>query len=223
MQGQSGLGLEAQRAGVEAHTRRLGGRIVASCTEMESGRRCDRPQLAAAIAEARAARATLVVAKLDRLARDTRFLLELIDVGVPVRFCDLPDVAAGDPIIGRLLLTVLAAIAEFETRRIGQRIKEALAAYKRRGGNLGRQDPRCPGGDEAARQRATARAAIVNRKRALDFRAAVRPVIERLRAEGRNLRQLAEELNRVGYRTRRGKPWTQFWLSGFLKYPSRHL
>lgn len=132
-QGRSGLGLEAQQQIVREHACRSGQEIAAEFVEIESGRKCDRPQLALAMTRARRSGATLVVAKLDRLARDARFLLGIVDGGVGVHFCDLPNLSTGDPITGRLVLTVMAAMAEFEARRIGQRIKEAAAAKRARG------------------------------------------------------------------------------------------
>ena len=91
-QGRSGLGLEAQRAAVKAHAATTDGRIVAEFVEMESGRKRDRPQLAAALAACRSTRAILVLAKLDRLARNVAFVSNLVESGVEFVAADLPAV-----------------------------------------------------------------------------------------------------------------------------------
>lgn len=129
-QGQSGLGLDAQRAAAAAYAASVRGRIVAEYTETESGKRSDRPQLAAAVARTRAARGTLVVAKLDRLARNVAFTSALMEAGVDFVCCD-------NPTANRLTVHILAAVAEDEARRISERTKAALAAAKRRGIKLG--------------------------------------------------------------------------------------
>jgi len=134
-QGRSGLGLDAQRAAVEAYARQSGGRIAAAFTEVESGRRDDRPELARALAHARRTGARLVVAKMDRLARNAGFLLALLDGGAEVAFCDFPNIPPGPA--GKFLLTQMAAVAELEAGLIAQRTREALAAAKARGTLLG--------------------------------------------------------------------------------------
>ena len=133
-QGRSGLGLEAQKAAVK---QRLNGgpwQLVGEFTEIESGRRAKRPQLEAALKACKKQKAKLVVAKLDRLARNTRFLLTLVESGVEVLFADLPEVAGA---MGKFILTQMAAVAELEAGLIGERTKAALAAAKQRGVKLG--------------------------------------------------------------------------------------
>lgn len=125
-QGRSGLGLEAQRAAVEAHVAAGRGAVAAEFIEIESGRKKDRPQLIAALAAARAHRATLVIAKLDRLARNVHFVSGLMESGVEF-------VAADMPTVNRLTVHILAAVAEEEARMISARTKAALAAAKARG------------------------------------------------------------------------------------------
>jgi DNA invertase Pin-like site-specific DNA recombinase len=129
-QGESGLGLEAQRATVEAFARQHGGAIVASFVEVETGKRSDRPELAKALEAARKAKATLLIAKLDRLARNVAFIANLMDAGVDFLACD-------QSFASRLTLHILAAVAEDEARRISERTKAALQAAKARGRKLG--------------------------------------------------------------------------------------
>ena len=132
--GRSGLGVEAKKAAVE---QRLNGgpwQLVGEFIEIESGRRAKRPQLEAALAACKKHKAKLVVAKLDRLSRNTRFLLTLIQSGVEVLLCDLPDVSGA---MGKFILTQMAAVAELEAGLIGERTKAALAAAKQRGVRLG--------------------------------------------------------------------------------------
>ena len=109
-QGERGLGMEAQRVAVEAYATRAGEKIAGAYTEVESGRCRSRPVLAEAVAHARRIDATLVVAKLDRLARDVGFVLALVDTGAKLYFLDLPSVSTGDPIVGRLMLSVMASV-----------------------------------------------------------------------------------------------------------------
>src|SRR6516165_6168300 len=132
-QGKSGLGLDAQKAAVK---QRLDGgkwKLVASFTEVESGRRKTRPELAKALDACKKHKAKLVVAKLDRLTRDTRFLLALIDSNVEPLFADLP---AFNGAMGRFMLTIMVAVAELEAGLVSERTKAALAAAKIRGVKL---------------------------------------------------------------------------------------
>lgn len=145
-QGQSGLGLDAQRTAVKAHVR-AEDELVAEYTEVESGRRADRPQLASAMRHAKRVKGTLVIAKLDRLARNVRFLAQLMEEGVPLAFCDMPNA-------NEFTLHIMAAVAQHEAKQISQRTKDALTAAKARGVKLG--GPKAI--TEAARQRGTANA-----------------------------------------------------------------
>ena len=119
-QGASGLGLEGQKTTVESFAKSAGANIMASYTEVESGKRADRPKLAAAIAHARRSKATLVIAKLDRLSRNVAFLSALMDSGCEFVACDNPNA-------NRLTIHILAAVAENEARAISERTKAALA------------------------------------------------------------------------------------------------
>src|SRR6266436_4972669 len=130
-QGRSGLGLDAQRYAVMRHVASHDGELIADFCEIESGKRSDRPQLAAAIAAAKKAKATLIIAKLDRLARNVHFISGLMESGVEF-------VAADMPMANRLTVHILAAVAEHEREAISARTKAALAAAKARGVELGK-------------------------------------------------------------------------------------
>lgn len=194
-QGQSGLGLEAQRAAVAAYV--LGrGKAVAEFVEVESGKRADRPQLARALAEAKRVGAVLLIAKLDRLARNVAFTANLLESGVEVTAADMPEA-------NRFVLHIMAAVAEQEGRAISERTKAALAAAKARGVKLGWSNP-----ERASEQpQAAKKGAAVNRARALSHAENVSPVIEAIRAGGASLRQIATELNMRGIKTARGGKW----------------
>lgn len=194
-QGQSGLGLEAQRAAVMAYL--AGGNLVAEFTEVESGKRNDRPQLAAALAACRKHRATLVIAKLDRLARNVAFIANLMEAGVPF-------IAADNPHATRLTLHIYAAIAEHEAKAISDRTKAALAAAKAKGKRLGWAIP----SRRQEQARATARAARAVRGTADKFAANVLPVVHQIEAAGiTTLEGIAAALNARGIKTARGGRW----------------
>lgn len=148
-QGRSGLGLDAQREAVHGF---LGCAPAAEFVEVESGKRADRPKLAEALAYAKRHGCQLIVAKLDRLARDVKLILAIVDSGVRVRFLDIPEIDPDDP-AGRLMLTMLASFAEFERRIISKRTKAALAVKKARGFKLGSPNPSA-GGQAAAKANA---------------------------------------------------------------------
>jgi DNA invertase Pin-like site-specific DNA recombinase len=133
-QGASGLGLEGQEAAVASYAKSNNSVLLRSYTEVETGKRSDRPELARALADCKLSRATLVIAKLDRLSRNVHFLSGLMESGVDFIACDNPHA-------NRLTLHILAAVAEDEARRISERTRAALAAYKARGGVLGAARP----------------------------------------------------------------------------------
>ncbi|WP_426029294.1 recombinase family protein [Brevundimonas sp. TWP2-3-4b2] len=195
-QGQSGLGLEAQREAVERYLNGGSWSLIEAFTEIETGKGSNalarRPQLKAALAYARKHKATLVIAKLDRLSRSTAFLLSVVegagDEGVV--FCDMPQIPPGP--VGKFMVTQLAAVAELEAGMISERTKAALAAAKRRGVVLG------------ANGRALA---VRNRAEAV---ARVAPMAERLtalRGEGLSLRRIASTLNDEGVSSPGGGAW----------------
>ena len=191
-QGRSGLGLEAQRAAVEAHVARARGAVCAGFVEVESGRKRDRPQLAAALASVRVHRAVLVIAKLDRLARNVHFVSGLMESGVEF-------VAADMPTVNRLTVHILAAVAEEETRMISARTRAALAAAKARGVRLG--NPNLHAGSSAQARAANA----VKIARAQDRAADVLPFIEQARRAGATtLQQITDALAARGVPTPSG-------------------
>ena len=202
-QGKSGLGLEAQRMAVAKYVAGAGGMVAAEFEEVESGKRNDRPQLAAALAACSARRATLVIAKLDRLARNARFLLHVVEgTGeAGVVFCDLPQVPPGP--VGKFLLTQMAAVAELEAGLISQRTRAALAAAKGRGMVLGNPRLRAGTPDQARAAAATKSArAQVKAPYVLPYLKAAH------RAGARTLHELAEALTNRGVPTSTGKgPW----------------
>ena len=122
-QGQSGLGLEAQKEIVKVALSGKACKVIAEITEVESGRNKDRKGIANAIALCKQKKATLIVAKLDRLARDVNFIFTLKDSGIAFVACDIPD-------FNTLTLGIFASFAQFEAERISQRIKDALQATK---------------------------------------------------------------------------------------------
>jgi DNA invertase Pin-like site-specific DNA recombinase len=204
-QGRSGLGIEAQREAVARHVASVGGRIVAELVEVESGRKTDRPALAEALAACRKHKATLILAKLDRLARNARFLLTVVEgTGEGgVVFCDLPTIPAGP--VGKFMVTQMAAVAELEAGLIGERTRAALAAAKARGVKLGGWRP--ASADVAPYAREGNAASVAARREAASRRAAdLAPIIRELQAAGvTSLGALARELTARGVPTPQGK------------------
>ena len=200
-QGRSGLGLDAQRAAVASYlASNQSCSMAAEFEEVESGKRTDRPQLAAALAACRAHRATLVIAKLDRLARNARFLLSIVegtgDGGVV--FCDLPTVPAGP--VGKFLITQMAAVAELEAGLIGQRTRAALAQAKARGVKLG--NPQLRAGSPVMARQAAAAYSGQQRQRAAD----VLPFIRQAQKAGATtLQSIADAMTARGIPTPGGR------------------
>ncbi|MRI56778.1 recombinase family protein [Methylobacterium sp. DB1607] len=195
-QGVSGLGLDAQRKAVTDYLN--GGRwnLIAEVVEVESGKRSDRPKLAEALRLCRLHGATLVVAKLDRLARDAHFLLGLSKAGVEFVCCDMPSA-------NRMTVGIMAVVAEEEARMISARTKVALAAAKERGVKLG--------GDRGAVLSSETKALgnAVRTAKAKSRAADLQPVIAKIRAAGATtLQAVADALNAEGIRTARGGQWS---------------
>lgn len=185
-QGQSGLGLDGQRSAVESICK-----PVAEFTEVESGKNNKRPQLQRAILECQKQGATLVIAKLDRLARNVHFISGLMESGIEFMACDMPTA-------NRFTVHIMAAVAENEARAISDRTKAALQAAKARGVQLGTPE-NLPGADVGCQ---------ANSQAAATYAEQVRPFAEALRAAGRTLAEIADTLTERGILTRRGKAWS---------------
>ena len=196
-QGLSGLGLEAQRESVRQYLNGGNWQMIEEVTEVESGKRNDRPALADALRLCRLHGATLIIAKLDRLARNVHFISTLMETKVDFTAVDFPQA-------NRLTIHILAAVAEHETLMISQRTKAALAAAKARGvtlgGNRGKLASVAALGTRASAAMRTAKA----EKRKAD----VLPAIEAARASGANtLRKVASLLNTQGITAPNGGQW----------------
>jgi len=206
-QGVSGLGLEAQRADVNRYCNVNECELLAEYREVESGRKNDRPTLQKALAHAKASKAVLLIARLDRLARNVAFIANLLEAGVDAVACDMPSA-------DRFQWHIMSAVAEKEAKAISERTTVALAAAKARGTLLGASNPACRNLDREARQRgsrATATAATTHYATS-----DVLPVIRELRAQGLSLRKIAVELHERGYVTRTGKRWNPVQVTRLL-------
>jgi len=217
-QGLSGLGLEGQQAAVTDHAARNGATVVYTYTEVESGKWKDRPELLKAIAHAKRNRATLVVAKLDRLARNVAFLSALMESGADFVACDNPHA-------NRLTIHILAAVAEDEAKRISERTKAALQAAKARGSKLGSARPGHWEGREDQRlaglQKARKAAAETVRRDAQEAYSDLFPLVKSMHGDGQTLQAIADKLNEQGHLTRRGKPWGAVQVMRVLKRAER--
>lgn len=199
-QGQSGLGLEAQKEAVSRHVHAHGCDLIGAYTEIETAKKDgleNRPELRKAISHAKRAGATLVIAKLDRLSRSVYVTAQLHKSNVEFVACD-------NPTANRLTIQILAAVAEDEARRISERTKAALAAYKRRGGRLGASLRQCRNLTAKARQLGAQRA----HAKAVEEYEDVAPWMITQRNKGKTLQEIADGLNNDGRLTRRGKAWT---------------
>ena len=201
----SGLGVEAQREIIEKF---LGDKKpIAEFVETESGKRTDRPKLAEALELCRKTKSTLIVAKLDRLSRNVAFTSKLLESDVEIKFCDFPEA-------NRLVLHIIASIAEYECGLISQRTKQSLKAKKARGVRLGKPENLMNNLDRA----------LENSKRAIRTKALDndnnRRAIAMLRilaAQDLSLSEMARRLNNEGFVTSQGKQFTAWQVSVLLK------
>ena len=200
-QGQSGLGLEAQQVDVLKLIAERDGTEIARYTEIETGKNPERVELARAIQHAKMANATLVVAKLDRLARNVAFTSALMESGVDFICCDCRDA-------NRFTLHILAAVAEEEARKISERTKKALAAAKARGVKLGSKKPGRWHGKQNGWEAAKAKAVQAQQKKTRKAYENMLPTMKQMRDEGRTVATIAAWLNEQGFLTTAKKPFT---------------
>jgi DNA invertase Pin-like site-specific DNA recombinase len=216
-QGRSGLGLDAQREAVASYLSGQNARLAFEFIEVESGKRSDRPKLAEALTMCRALGARLVVAKIDRLARNVHFVSGLMESGVDFVAADMPSV-------NRLTIHVLAAVAEEEARAISRRTKAALAEARKRGTKLGGTRWRKDTGEEVrtltdeTRRRSAAARAEKAAKRASD----IMPTVASIRAKigpNASLGAIARELTAEKVLTPSGRSgtWTAVQVSRLLE------
>lgn len=207
-QGQSGLGLEAQKDAVRRYILN-NGELVAEYTEVESGRKNDRPELMKAINHSRGIGGTLAIAKLDRLARNVAFTSALMESGTNFLACDNPEA-------NRLTIHILAAVAQAEAETISARTVAALAAYKARGGKLGSHHPRCKRIGVLAASKGSTMGGEAMRQSAIRASQHVQPTIIGLRGQGKSFRAIATFLNSEGFVTRQGKQWNAIQVKRIL-------
>ena len=209
MQGFHGLGMDAQRRSVNAYAEFRGFEIVAVYEEVESARRehlKNRPQLVRALAHARRSGALLVIARLDRLARNVFVTSQLLESGIEFVACDNPHA-------NRMTIQIIAVMAEQESRLISERTKAAIAAMRARGipHNSNRRLTR----EEMARgQKASAIARKVRTKEAY---ADLVPLVVEMRERGLSIHRVCAALNAQGQSNQRGLPWQSSAMARFLR------
>jgi DNA invertase Pin-like site-specific DNA recombinase len=210
-QGRSGLGLAAQRDCIGAHLQNVSGKLAAEFTEIESGKRNDRPELARALATCRIHGAVLIVAKLDRLARNNAFVANLLESG-----CEF--VAADFPQANRMMLQLMSVIAEYEAKLISDRTRAALAQAAKRGVQVGGYANNCATIAGKGNKASAAVRSAAAQQRARDLA----PVMAELRSGGAvSLAQIAGGLNSRGITTARGSEWTPAQVSRIMQVLSR--
>lgn len=201
-QGQSGLGLEAQQKAVADYLNGGDWELLAEFTEVETGKGANaldrRPQLREALALCKKTKATLVIAKLDRLARNVHFVSGLIESGVEFVAADMPHA-------NKTMIQIHAVMSEHERDQISARTKAALAAAKARGVVLG------AAGSENLKPNIEAR-----KQAADDFAIKLKGVIDGMKARGLSQRAMCDELNDLGIKTAKGGKWSQVQLQRIL-------
>lgn len=200
-QGQSGLGLEAQKQTVSSFVAGKGV-VIAEYIEVESGKKDNRVKLTNAILEAKENNAILIIAKLDRLSRNASFVFSLRDSGVNFLCCDLPDA-------NTLTIGIFAVVAQHERELTSKRTKEALAAKKARGGQVGRKEYYSNEGRAIGRKAKSDKARVTN-KAAIE-------VLKDGMQQGLSLQKIAERLNQYGIKTSRGNTFTKASVQSLLK------
>ena len=186
-QGRSGLGLDAQKASVTAYLNGGDWELVEEVVEVESGKKNERPALQKALVKCRRQKATLVIAKLDRLSRNLAFIANLMESGVEFVATDMPHA-------NRTMLQIMAVFAEHEREMISKRTKEALAVAKARGVRLGSPVP----------EKGSRLGNETRRTQADRFAQNALPMIREIQTTGASFRQIAEVLNGRGVVAPRG-------------------
>ena len=199
-QGKSGLGLAAQQQAVNSYVRSVGGQIVGSFQEIESGKNNERLELSKAMLRCKATKSMLVIAKLDRLARNLSFIANLMESGIPFVAADMPHA-------NKLTVHIIAAMAEYERDQISARTKAALKQAKERGQKLGNKNLRTVSAIGSKRNKTNADA----------FARKVFPLIHQMKMEGMSLQSIATALNDRKVETPRGGRWWATTVSNVLK------
>lgn len=201
----SGLGIEAQREIIRTYLREED--PIAEFVETESGRHNNRPKLSEALALCRKTGATLIVAKLDRLSRNVAFTSQLLESDVEIRFCDFPEA-------NKLVLHIIASIAEYEAQLISTRTRQSLEAKKARGTTLGKPENLLGNLDKAIEHSVAA-----NQKKARENPNNKRAVamLRVLTKQNLTLTQMADTLNSEGFVTSRGGKFTPWTVSVIIK------
>jgi DNA invertase Pin-like site-specific DNA recombinase len=195
-QGISGLGLDAQRSAVQQFLSARPAKVISEFVEVESGGKDDRPRLREALACCRSHKSTLIIAKLDRLARSVKFVSDLMDGDVDFLAVDMPTAS-------RFVLHIMAAVAEHERHVISARTKAALASAKARGTILGKNGKVL---------------AAVRKADAIEFSAGIKNAVKIARIEGaKTMREVASSLNMQGVPARQGGQWHACSVSRLLK------
>lgn len=201
----SNLGIEAQREIIQRHLGQI--KPLAEFVETESGKKTDRPKLTEALELCRKTRSTLIVAKLDRLSRNVAFTSKLLESDVEIKFCDFPEA-------NRLVLHIIASIAEYEAGLISQRTRQALKAKKARGVRLGKPENLTNNLEKA----------IENSKRTIQSKAQDNPNNKRAAAmlkvlveQDMSMNEMARKLNDEGFVTSQGKKFTAWQVSVLIK------
>lgn len=194
-QGNSGLGLDAQRTDVNRFVER-GGILISEYQDIESGKNDDRPNLIKAIEECKRQRATLLIAKLDRLSRNASFILMLRDSKVNFTCCDMPDANS-------ITIGIMAILAQEERERTSMRTKAALAELKKQGKKLGTP--------ENLTEQARINSLNVRQQNAInnENNRKAGALIVSMREQGKSFYQITKELNKLGFQTRKGKAFQQ--------------
>jgi DNA invertase Pin-like site-specific DNA recombinase len=209
-QGESGLGLEGQSIVIDAYAKQTEAKLVATYTEVESGTKSDRPELARAMSHAKRIGAVLVIARLDRLSRNLHFLSGLMESRVEFVACDMPSA-------NRLTLHIMAAVAEDYAKQISDKTKMGLEAAKARGTVLGGFRARAAEkltdeGRDKGRTKGNTRQA----RDAVEVYADLVDDVRRLREGGASLGAIAERMNDEGHTTRTGADWTKVQVKRLL-------